>query len=149
MSAVIVVYADGLFCDSTHDVPNAEPDLSALRWYTSLYDGSREQFLIACDSPHHALVGSWLRTYDVKFSTVLGMTEEEVEHQQRCERIVKWVAQQQSKLVLYIGARFYDCNWMADIGVPSLRYTPPNRTGKSWEPDPRSAWVRTIEKQQT
>src|SRR5262245_11798430 len=149
MSAVIVVYADGLFCDSSHDVPNTEPDLYALRWYTSLYDGSSEQFVIACDSPHNDRVGSWLRMYDAKFSAVLGMGEDDVEHQQRCERIVKFVAAQQSKLVLYIGARFYDCNWMADIGIPSLRYTPPNRTGKQWEPDPRNAWVKAIAKQQS
>ena len=146
MSAVIVVYVDGVFCESSYDVPGAEPDSNSLRWFQNFYDGSKEQFLFVCDSPNTAAVDAWLRNYGVRFSALISVAAED--ERGRIEKIIKHVATQHAKIVLFIGARFYDCNQMADQAVPSLRYTPPNQNAK-WQPDPRSSWVKAIEKQQS
>ena len=52
MSAVIIVYVDGVFCESSYDIPSCEPDAYALRWYQNFYEGAAEQFVLFCDSPN-------------------------------------------------------------------------------------------------
>jgi hypothetical protein len=145
MSAIIIVAIDGLFCESSLDIPSTEPDAYAMRWYASLYEGSNEQFVMVCDSPNTPAVDTWLRNLGVKFSTLVSTGSES--DTARIESIFKFVGAQHAKIVLYIGTRFYDCNQMADRGVPSLRYLPPNQNNR-WEPDHRSAWVKAIEKQE-
>jgi len=39
-----------------------------------------------------------------------------------------------------------DCNHMADLGVPSLRYLAPN-SAAAWQPDQRSSWQKAVAKQ--
>jgi|KBSMisStaDraftv2_1062788.scaffolds.fasta_scaffold01527_22 hypothetical protein len=144
MSAVIVVHADALFCDSTHDIPNCEPDAHAMRWYRNLAEGSSEQLVVSCDSPNVGVVDRWLRNFDLKYSYVLYL--EGTDARQRMERLVKNIALQQAKIVLFIGGRFIDCNHMGDLGVPSLRYLPPN-SAAAWETDQRTTWERVVAKQ--
>jgi hypothetical protein len=144
MGAIIAIHADGLFCDSTYDVPNTEPDAHALRWYGNLAGGSSEQLVISCDSPNTNVVDEWLRNFGLKYSFVTHLAE--TDPREKMERLIKIIALQQSKIVLFIGGRFIDCNHMADLGVPSLRYIRPNSTS-TWEPDPRSTWQQVAAKQ--
>lgn len=144
MGAIVVTYIDGMFCDSSYEIPNTEPDAYALRLYTNIANGSPEQMIMACDNPDTATVDRWLRTFDMKFSMTFAPGQEDP--RARMERLVQIVAMQQSKLVLFIGGRFIDCNHMADLGVPSLRYIRPN-TASTWTPDPRNSWERAVAKQ--
>jgi 3-deoxy-D-manno-octulosonate 8-phosphate phosphatase KdsC-like HAD superfamily phosphatase len=144
MSATIITYVDGMFCDSSYEVPNIEPDAHALRLYQNIANGSPEQMIMACDNPDTATVDRWLRTFGMKFSMTFAPGLED--SRKRMERLVQLIALQQSKIVLFIGGRFIDCNHMADLGVPSLRYIAPN-SAATWEPDPRDSWEKVVSKQ--
>lgn len=144
MSAIIAIHADGVFCDTTHEIPNTEPDLHAMRWYRNLAEGSPEQLVVTCENENTAVVQSWLRTFGIRFSVVLALKE--TRERERAKELIRFVATQQSKLVLYIGARFNDCNHMADLGVPTLRYIAPT-SRVAWEFDPRDSWQEAVAKQ--
>lgn len=144
MSAVIAIHVDGLFVDTSYDIPNCEPDANALRWYGNLADGSKEQLLISCDSPKTDIVDQWLRSFGLKYSLVHHLSEER--ERERMKELVRFVAAQQSKIVLFIGGRFMDCNNMADLGYPTLRYMPPAPRGL-WEFDPRDSWGAAVARQ--
>ena len=144
MSAVIAVHVDGLFADSSYDIPNCEPDGHALRWYQNLAEGSREQLLITCDSPNTTVIDQWLRSFGLKFGHVHHLAEEQ--ERERLKELIRFVAAQQSKVVLYIGGRFNDCNHAADLGIPALRYIPP-APRVEWEFDPRDSWQAVLAKQ--
>jgi hypothetical protein len=144
MSAVIIVHADGVFCDSTHEVPNVEPDANALRWFHNMTDASQEQVIVTCESPNSTVVDIWLRTFDLRYSYVLSLKE--TNERQQVLEIMRHLGAQQSKAVLYIGQRFNICNLIADFGVPVLRYLPP--TGREqWEVDPRESWGMVVARQ--
>lgn len=144
MGAIIAVWIDGLFCDSSFEIPNIEPDANALRFYTNLAEGSAELKVMCCDNPTTTQVDTWLRTFGLKFSLVFHTPE--TDSRRRMERLLAFCGAQQSKLVLFVGGRFIDCNNAADLGVPSLRYLAPN-SAAAWEPDQRSSWQQAVAKQ--
>jgi len=144
MSAITAVWVDGLFCDSSWEIPNIEPDAHALRFYMTLSEGSSEQMVMCSDNPTTTQVDTWLRLFGLRFSTVYHNAE--TDSRKRMERQLQFCGAQQSKLVLFVGGRFIDCNNAADLGVPSLRYLAPN-SAAAWEPDQRSSWQQAVAKQ--
>lgn len=121
----IAMRLDGLFVEDVSQLPNADPLMAAVQFAQTLYRGGSGRVFVVTSAPEEVssdTIRAWLRLYQIPMTDIIRLNpflDDWCEEDQ----ILTAAGARSTVLGLFVVASYYDTEYMAAHGVPTIAFT--------------------------
>jgi hypothetical protein len=120
----IAVRMEGLLVENSSDLPNSDPIVAAVQFVQLLYRGGAGRVFIVSSAPEEVtteVIRAWIRQYQIPMTDIIRLSGALDWREE--DQILTAAGARSTVLGLYVVSSFYDTEYMAAHGIPTVAFT--------------------------
>jgi len=120
----LAVRLEGLLVEDSSAIPSADPLVAAVQFVQALYRGSNGRVFIVSSAPEEVTsdaIRAWLRLYQIPMTDIIRLAD--VDDWREEDQLLTAAGARSTVLGLYVVSSYYDTEYMAAHGVPTVSFT--------------------------